>query len=452
MKRIIWLFLALALAAAVTLAIWRPWQDDTGGLDALTWGEVQRGDLEVVVTSTGSLEALDSVEVGTQVSGTITEIRVDFNDVVKRGDILAVIDTSLLDSALRDTQAGLERARAEYEQAEADLLARRALFDAGLLSQTEFRTFETALVSQRAAVTSAEAQVERSRQNRRNAVIVAPIDGVVIERAVEQGQTVAASFSTPRLFLLARDLKQMRILAEVDEGDIGQIRMDQEVRFQVAAQPDHDFHGKVRQLRLQPKVDQNVVKYTVVVDAANDEGLLLPGMTATLDFVVEMARDVLTVPAAATRVRPNAAMLEALGVSEGRGGRGERAEGTVRRRGPAGEAGSGLGAPGSGPANGAPGGFPADVRRIFLRAPDGKLTMRAVRLGLTDGRRIEIQPLPSRTDAADSGGAATVATPPPFEIVAGTAVVVGAPDGTSGAPGATGATGNRNAPRGFRVL
>ena len=143
-------------------------------------------------------------------------------------------------------------------------------------------------------------QVERARQNRANAVITSPIDGLVVERAVEVGQTVAASFSTPRLFLLARDLSEMRILAEVDEGDIGQIRLDQAVNFQVAAQPERRFEGKVRQMRLQPKVDQNVVKYTVVVDAPNAEGLLLPGMTATLDFVVETARDVLTVPVAAS--------------------------------------------------------------------------------------------------------------------------------------------------------
>ena len=332
MRRMGWSLLAIAVAGAAALVIWRPWRDDGAALEGLTWGEVQRGDLEVVVSSTGSIEALDSVEVGTQVSGTITEIRVDFNDRVNRGDVLAVIDTSLLDASLRDARAGLDRARAELEQARAEQTSRRALFDAGLLSETEYRTYETALVSQRAALTSAEAQVERAQQNRRNAVIVSPIDGVVIERAVEQGQTVAASFSTPRLFLLARDLRQMRILAEVDEGDIGQVRLDQEVRFQVAAQPDRDFRGKVRQIRLQPKVDQNVVKYTVVVDAANDEGLLLPGMTATLDFVVEMAHDVLTVPTAATRVRPTEAMLKMLPA---------QSPGSNRSSGPSGSPGAG---------------------------------------------------------------------------------------------------------------
>jgi HlyD family secretion protein len=402
--------------AAVVLGIWRPWKGGGDVLAQLTWGEVTRGDLEVVVSSTGTLEAVHAVEVGTQVSGTITEINVDFNDRVAKGQILAVIDTSLLDSALRDAQAGHARAKAQFDQAEADYQARKELFDGGLLSQTEIRSFDTARTAARSSLDSAESQVERARQNRSNAVIRSPIDGVVVERAVEVGQTVAASFSTPRLFLLARDLRDMRILAEVDEGDIGQIQLDQEVGFQVAAQPDRQFHGKVRQIRLQPKVDQNVVKYTVVVDAANPDGVLLPGMTATLEFVVERVVDALTVPVAATRIRPSAAMSELLPAqpsprgTQGGPARPPRPEGGV--------AGSGM---------------PADLRRIFLRDEQGGLTVRMVRVGVTDGRRVEIVPLQG-------------------EIAPGAAVVIGAPTEGSATPGGAPRSGTGRPGGGFRVL
>jgi HlyD family secretion protein len=442
----VWIVGILLAGAGLALGWWKPWRPADAGLAELTWGEVTRGDLEVVVSSTGTLEALDSVEVGTQVSGTLTEMRVDFNDRVKKGQVLAVIDTTLLDASLRDAQAGYARAKAEFDQAEADGQARRQLFTEGLLSQSELRTYETAITAARSGLESASAQVERARQNRANAVITSPIDGLVVERAVEVGQTVAASFSTPRLFLLARDLSEMRILAEVDEGDIGQIRLDQAVNFQVAAQPERRFEGKVRQLRLQPKVDQNVVKYTVVVDAPNAEGLLLPGMTATLDFVVETAHDVLTVPVAATRVRPNAAMLEQLKATGGREGAGRTAE-----RGASGNAGrggrSGAGGAPTGPsgASTGPSGAPAeggasDVRRLFLKDEQGRLVSRPVRLGLTDGRRVEIKPM---SFGPESGSAP--------EILPGTAVVIGAP-GASGTGPNSARPGTTPGPRGFRVL
>lgn len=419
MKRIAIWFLAALAVVAVVLGIWRPWKSGGDVLAQLTWGEVTRGDLEVVVSSTGTLEAVHAVEVGTQVSGTITEINVDFNDRVAKGQLLAVIDTSLLDSALRDAQAGYARAKAQFDQAEADYQARKELFDGGLLSQTEIRSFDTARTAARSSLDSAESQVERARQNRSNAVIRSPIDGVVVERAVEVGQTVAASFSTPRLFLLARDLRDMRILAEVDEGDIGQIHLEQEVGFQVAAQPDRQFQGKVRQIRLQPKVDQNVVKYTVVVDAANPDGVLLPGMTATLEFVVERVVDALTVPVAATRIRPNAAMAKLL----------PQAPSPASTRGAQG----GPGRPPR-PEGGAAGsGAPADLRRIFLRDERGGLAVRMVRVGVTDGRRVEIVPL--------SG-----------EIAPGAAVVIGAPTEGSTVPGGAPRSGTGRPGGGFRVL
>jgi HlyD family secretion protein len=403
MRRKLWIgFGGAALVAAGAVALWRPWQAKDDGLAELAWGQVTRGDIEVVVSSTGTLEAIDSVEVGTQVSGTLAEVRVDFNDRVRAGEVLARIDPKLLDAALREVEAGLSRTRAQLAQAEADVARQRALLAEQLVPESEFATYATAVATARASVEATEAQVERARENRANAIITSPIDGVVIERAVEAGQTVAASFSTPRLFLLARDLAKMRILAEVDEGDIGQIRVGQTVRFTVAAHPERELGGTVDQIRLQPTVAQNVVKYTVVVDAPNDEGLLLPGMTATVDFVIETVRDVLTVPAAAARLQPSEAMLAAL----------------AARRGGSESAAGGAEEP------------PAGTRRIWFRDAQGRLDALPVRLGLSDGRRVEIRP-------------------PAGELAPGTAVVIR----TGAAEAATprgGATGGR--PTGFRVL
>lgn len=401
MRRRLWIGVAIAaLVAAGVLAVWQPWRRAEDGLADLTWGEVSRGDIEVTVSSTGTLEAIDSVEVGTQVSGTLSEVLADFNDTVRAGQVLARIDPKLLDAALREAAAGLARSRAQLAQAEADLARQRALLAEQLVPPSEFATYETAVAVARAGVDSASAQVERARENRANAVITSPIDGVVIERAVEAGQTVAASFSTPRLFLLARDLAKMRILAEVDEGDIGQVRVGQTARFSVAAHPDRELAGTVGQIRLQPTVEQNVVKYTVVVDAPNDQGLLLPGMTATVDFVIETARDVLTVPAAAARLQPSEAMLAELAKRQPTRGGGEDAE------------------------------LPAGARRLWLRDAQGRLDAVPVRLGLSDGRRTEIRPLAG-------------------ELPPGTPVVVR----TGTAPGAADRNGSPDArPSRFRVL
>jgi len=422
MKRL-WTGLGVvAVVVAIGLVIWKPWRAPADPLAGLTWGEVTRGDLAVVVSSTGSLEALDSVEVGSQVSGTLAEVRADFNDRVKKGQVLAVIDPALLDAALRDAEAGTKRAQAQLDQAKSDLDRRRELLAAGLVPESEFHSYETALVAAEASYDSAVAQRERARENRRNAVIVSPIDGVVVERAVDAGQTVAASFNTPRLFLLARDLERMRILAEVDEADIGQIRVGQSATFSVAAYPDESFTGEVAQVRLQPTVEQNVVKYTVVVDTGNPGGRLLPGMTATIDFLVETAKDVLSVPAAATRVQPTAAMQAVLDA--------RRAERQAARGGSGSSASSGASsatATGRGGFGAGGGQMPSDLRRLWIRGADGLLALRMVRVGLSDGRRIEIRPLGD-------------------ELEPGTAVVVAVPAGDAAS------TSTSRGPRGFRVL
>jgi HlyD family secretion protein len=352
------------------------------------FAEVTRGDIENIVTCTGTLSAVGTVEIGTQVSGTVARVFVDFNDEVRAGTILAVLDTTLLKASVMDVQAGLLSAAAQYEQALAEYDQSLPLTEKGYLSEKEFLPIEYAVKMRAAQVKSSEAMLERARANLGYAVIRSPIDGTVIQRAVETGQTVAASFSTPTLFVIAANLSEMEIHAAVDEGDIGQIETGQEVRFTVQAHPDEAFKGIVRQIRLQPETIQNVVNYTVVVDAPNEAGLLLPGMTATVDFIVEQRVDVLLVPNSALRIAPTEEMMLAA--------REQMEERRGARPGPVGEAG-GHGAAGSQGQTVNPGMMPLSPfggetgRKMVWHMDDaGNIGLEPVRVGATDGKYTEI--------------------------------------------------------------
>jgi HlyD family secretion protein len=269
---------------------------------------IERGDLEAAVSATGTLSAVTTVQVGTQVSGKITDIFVDFNDRVKKGQLIARIDPTLPEQAVRDAQAGLERSQADLEQKRLEYKRNEELFQRKVLTEIEFNNAKYAFAMAQANVKSAQVALDRARQNLSYTQIYAPIDGIVVERTVELGQTVVASMQTPQLFLIANDLAQMQILASVDESDIGLIVDGQNVRFSVQAYPNEHFEGQVKQVRLQSKTTENVVNYTVVVRVANNSGKLKPGMTATLDFLTGTATDALLVPNAALRFRPTEEM------------------------------------------------------------------------------------------------------------------------------------------------
>lgn len=277
-----------------------------------TFAEITRGNLETVVSSTGTLSAVGTVEVGTQVSGTIDKIYVDFNSKVKAGELLAVLDTTFLSAAVRDARAGLVRSQSQYDQQKAVFDNSKQLFDKGIISELDYISAKTSLDVAKSNLQSAQSALDRSITNLRYAVIRAPIDGTIINRNIERGQTVAASFSTPTLFTIAEDLAKMEILAQVDESDIGQIQVGQIARFTVQAYPDKKFEGTVTQIRLQPETVQNVVNYTVVVEARNNDHILLPGMTATIDFLVEEKDNVLLVPNLALRFIPTDEMTAEL--------------------------------------------------------------------------------------------------------------------------------------------
>jgi HlyD family secretion protein len=270
---------------------------------------VERGDLESTVSSTGSLEAVTTVEVGTQVSGIISETFVDFNDYVTKGQVIARLDTTLLAISAHEAEANRERSQADLKNSEREFERVRGLYEKGHVSDADFNAAEFALDVARAGLKASNLNVERARQNLAYATVYAPISGTVIERDVDVGQTVAASLSAPRLFSIAADLSQMQILASVDESDIGMIESGQQARFTVQAYPEEMFQGTVRQVRLHSKSQENVVTYTVVIDVANKDRRLLPGMTATIDFVIETASDVLMISNAALRFRPTTAMM-----------------------------------------------------------------------------------------------------------------------------------------------
>lgn len=272
--------------------------------------KVTKGDIENIVSSTGTLSAVETVEVGSQVSGIIRKIYVDYNDKVKKGELLAVLDKTLYESAVENSEAGLMKAKARMDQAKAELERDRPLFKKGHLSETEFLLTKTTYETTKADYKIALAALNKTRTNLNYTDIHSPIDGIVIERTVDEGQTIAASFQAPKLFVIAKDLKNMQIEADVDESDIGQIRKGQNVRFTVQSYPEKIFKGIVRQIRLQPQTIQNVVNYTVVINANNKEGTLLPGMTATVDFLIEERKGVLIIPNAAINFKPTMEMMK----------------------------------------------------------------------------------------------------------------------------------------------
>jgi HlyD family secretion protein len=270
---------------------------------------VKKGSIINTITSTGIIEADTTVLIGTQVSGVISKIYVDFNSVVKKGQLLAVLDTTPLQTQVRQAEAALDDSKGEVEYQRATFERYQALIDKKLVAQADFDQVKYNYQKAMANLKTAKAGYDKAKVNLSYASIYSPIIGVVLNRAVDQGQTVAASFSTPNLFTIANDLTQMHVEAAVDEADIGQLRMGQPVNFTVDAYQGEIFKGDVRQIRLQPVVTSNVVTYTVIVNAPNPEKKLMPGMTANITVLVQKIDSVLIVPGKALRFTPDAAWL-----------------------------------------------------------------------------------------------------------------------------------------------
>lgn len=277
--------------------------NDAGPVEYKT-GQVDRGKLIRTISANGTLTPLELIEVGTQISGTVTRIYADFNDQVKTGQILAKLDPALLDAQLQQSTANLKSAQTSLALAISKLSRSRQLVKKGFISSEALDEAEQQFKAARAQVGVNQAQVARDRANLNYSIIRSPISGVVVARDVNVGQTVAANFQTPTLFQIARDLRQMQINISVAEADIGQIHIDQHIAFSVDTFPEREFSAIVRQVRLNPTIQENVVTYNVVATLVNEDGSLLPGMTANVRFVVAEKRDVLRIPNAALRYKP----------------------------------------------------------------------------------------------------------------------------------------------------
>lgn len=358
----------------------------------LKTAKVDVGDIEVYVTTTGTLNPVTLVQVGTQVTGTIAKIYVDFNDVVKKGQILAQIDSTFLSAQVRDAEAQVERAKAQVNQTKRDLDRIKELYAKNLVSQADYdqalTNYEVAL----AQLKSAEAQLERARVNLKYSTIYSPIDGIVISRNVDVGQTVAASLQAPTLFTIANDLRKMRVEANVDESDIGKVKPGQTVFFTVDAYPDETFIGTVSQVRLQPINVQNVINYTVIIDVENKDLKLRPGMTANVRILIDKRENVLRIPNQAVRFKPDPEDKRfAKAMQEMQ----KRREEFAKRRGQEGggnrEGGFGFfQGPGGGGRPG--GGFGPGGNRAIVWVLDENKNPKPVfvRLGITDGNYTEV--------------------------------------------------------------
>ena len=383
-KRLAWL---IAGIVAVLTGVWIYYGSGRSQAGpAMATAPVTRGDVIETVDATGTLQAVTTVQVGTQVSGTIKALRADFNTRVRRGQVVAELEPSLFETQVEQARASVTRLEADVRRAEVQLedaqqkLARaRELADRELISASDLdaadvnaRVAEAALRAAHAQVMQARASLHQSEVNLAHTVITAPIDGIVISRNVDVGQTVAASMQAPTLFVIARDLHDMQVEASIAESDIGRIRTGQPVSFRVDAYSSDVFAGTVSQVRLQPVVEQNVVSYVTVIDVPNPDLRLKPGMTANVTVEIARASDVLRVPNSALRVRPSPEVLAALG--EHPTAAGEAATSGDRDRAPV-------------DVSSLPG---TTSRAEVWVLMDGRLRRVPVRIGITDGTRTAV--------------------------------------------------------------
>ncbi len=270
---------------------------------------IEKGNISSIITATGSLEAITTVEVGTQVSGIIQNIFVDFNSEVKSGQTIAILDTTMLHSSLQSAKADLQQRKANMDYYKKNYERVKLLYESNTVAESEYDQAEWNYETAKANYNASLASLEKAQINLNYATIVSPINGVIVSRSVDEGQTVAASFNTPTLFSIAQDLTKMQVVASIDEADIGQVKEGNKVIFTVDAFPDDEFEGKVIQIRLEPTISQNVVTYNVLIDAPNPDLKLMPGMTASLNIMVAQENDVLKIESKALRYSPSQDVL-----------------------------------------------------------------------------------------------------------------------------------------------
>ena len=304
------IWITVCAIAVVVLLVWLLSGDKKEEKVTFETAKVERQNIHTSITATGTIEPVTSVTVGTQVSGIVAHLYVDYNSVVKKGQVIAELDKINLTSELNTAKANLASAQSTLNYQKSNFQRYQTLFDKGLVSANDYENaklnYEKALES----VKSSQQSVNKAQTNLGYATITSPIDGVVLSKAVEEGQTVAASFNTPELFIIAQDLTDMRVIADIDEADIGGVKEGQRVSFTVDAFPDDQFEGQVTQVRQQATTQSNVVTYEVVISAPNKELKLKPGLTANVTIFTMEKDNVIAVPSKALRFTPNEALLQ----------------------------------------------------------------------------------------------------------------------------------------------
>jgi HlyD family secretion protein len=261
-----------------------------------------------IVTATGTVQPVDTVAVGTQVSGTISKVYADFNSIVKKGQLLAELDKTILNAQVQQIFANLQQAQSQLTYQQSNFNRQSQLYNAGAISKADLETAQNGYKVAQANVHSVSAQLQAAQKNLSLANIYSPIDGTVLSRNVSEGQTVASSFNTPTLFSIAKDLTHMQVRAAVDEADIGNVRKEQRATFTVDAFPDDVFNGTLLEVRLQPSVSSNVVTYTTIINAPNDQLKLKPGMTANINIYTKEEKNAMLISARAVKFRPDSTL------------------------------------------------------------------------------------------------------------------------------------------------
>ncbi|WP_205508517.1 efflux RND transporter periplasmic adaptor subunit [Longitalea arenae] len=319
-KWIIWTLVILAAGAGIW--IWKFKEKEQPVV--LETERPHYGSIATSVTATGTVQPVDTVSVGTQVSGTISKVYVDFNDKVKKGQLIAEIDKTILQAQRDQISASLRQARANLDFQKSNYNRQKQLLDVGAISRAEYETAMNQFNVAQDNVNGIAAQLKAAQQNLYYANIYSPIDGTVLTRNVSVGQTVAASLNTPTLFVIAKDLTKMQVQAAVDEADIGNVKNGQRVTFTVDAFPDNVFEGRVNEVRLRPSVSSNVVTYSTIIDAPNADMKLKPGMTANITVFTQEIQNAMLVSAKATRFRPDSGLYKQYTIEGGAAGRGQR--------------------------------------------------------------------------------------------------------------------------------
>jgi len=346
------------------------------------------GFIATSVTATGTLQPVDTVSVGTQVSGTISKVYVDFNDKVKQGQLIAELDKTILQAQVDQIAANLQQAKSAQEYQNSNYNRQKQLLDVGAISRADYETALNQFNSARDNVNSVAAQLKAAQKNLYYANIYSPTNGTVLSRNISVGQTVAASLNTPTLFVIAKDLTKMQVQAAVDEADIGNVKAGQRVTFTVDAFPDNVFDGKVEEVRLRPSVSANVVTYSTIINAPNEDMKLKPGMTANITVFTQEIQNALLVSAKATRFRPDSSLYKKYKIEGGGLHKGDRKNDMhIGSEGPKDSTNTGY--VGKRKRDSLQTGSGAKTAMVWIKK-DSTLTRRVIKIGLSDDTNVQV--------------------------------------------------------------